>query len=160
VFDAIKVGLVGERALDVEQEHTAARWGSGGLLVLSTPEMIALMEGAAVAAVDHLLPADHHTVGTHVDVSHVAATPLGAKVTARAELIETDQRELTFQVQAYDNAGTIGEGTHTRFIIEEARFMQRARSRGEACPAGLAPGGAEKPTSGSHGCHPERKRGV
>jgi len=119
VFDAIKVGLVGERCLDIEHKHTAARW-----------------EGAAVAAVDHLLPADHHTVGTHVDIGHVAATPLGGKVTARAELVGIDRRELTFRVQAYDDAGLVGEGTHKRFIIEEARFMRRARSRGKARPAG------------------------
>ena len=130
MFEAIKVGATGERSLIVEQQHTAVAWGSGSLPVLATPQMIALMEGAAVAAVDPLLPPGHHTVGSHLDVNHIAPTPLGHKVTARAELIEIDRRKLCFRVQAYDDAGRIAEGLHHRFIIEEGRFMERARSRG------------------------------
>jgi len=129
VFEAIEVGIAGERCLVVKEEHTAICWGSGSLPVLSTPQMIALIEGAAVAAVDHLLPPGHQTVGIHLDVAHTAATPLGARVTVRAELIEIDRRKLTFRVQAYDDAGKIGEGLHQRFIIEKARFMERARLR-------------------------------
>ena len=128
--EAIEVGATGESSLIVKKEHTAAAWGSGSLLVLATPQMIALMEGAAVRAVDRLLPPGHHTVGIHVDVRHIAATPLGHKVTAHADLIEIDGRKLCFRVQAYDDAGKIGQGLHHRFIIEETRFMQRARSRG------------------------------
>ena len=130
LLEAIKLGAVGERSLVVEEQHTAARWGSGSLLVFSTPEMIALMECAAVAAVDSVLPPGHHTVGIHLEVSHTAATPVGHKVTAHAELIEIDGRKLGFRVRAHDEAGTIGEGLHYRFIIEEERFMRRARSRG------------------------------
>ena len=130
MFAAIEVGVAGERSLIVKKEHTAAAWGSGSLLVLATPQMVALMEGAAVRAVDPLLPPGHQTVGTHLDVGHIAATALGHKVTARAELIEIDGRKLCFRVQAYDDAGKIGEGLHHRFIVDELRFMQRARSRG------------------------------
>lgn len=130
MFEAIKVGVAAERSLVVEEEHTAASGGSGSLPVFATPEMIALMEGAAVAAVDPLLPSGHHTVGIHLDVSHTAATSVGHKVTAVAELVEIDGRKLAFRVRAFDEAGTIGEGLHHRFIVEEKRFMQRARSRG------------------------------
>lgn len=104
--------------------------GSGSLLVLSTPQMIALMEGAAVAAVDPLLPSGYQTVGVHVSVDHLAATALGREVTARAELVEIDRRKLTFRVEAHDNAGLVGEGTHQRLIIDAERFMERAASRG------------------------------
>lgn len=130
MFEAIKVGVAAERSLVVEEEHTAASGGSGALPVFATPQMIALMEGAAVAAVDPLLPSGHHTVGIHVDIRHIAATPVGRMVTACAELVEIDGRKLSFRVRAFDEAGTIGEGVHHRFIVEEKRFMQRARSRG------------------------------
>ena len=130
MFEGICVGATGERSLVVEEEHSAARWGSGSLLVLSTPEMIALMEGAAVAAVDPLLPAGHQTVGIGVDIAHLAATPLGHKVRAQAELIEMDGRKLTFRVEARDEVGLIGEGRHLRFIVNVDRFMGKAASRG------------------------------
>ena len=107
------------------------RWGSGALRVFSTPYMIALMEGAAVDAVDPLLPAGSQTVGTRVDVRHLAASPVGSTVVAQAELIEVDGRKLTFHVQAHDDGGLVGEGTHERFIIQVERFMQRAASRGQ-----------------------------
>ncbi|OGO05433.1 MAG: hypothetical protein A2Y73_06350 [Chloroflexi bacterium RBG_13_56_8] len=131
MFDTIQPGLAAQRSLVVEEEHTAARWGSGSLLVLSTPEMVALMEGAAVDAVDPLLPPGYQTVGGHVDIRHIAPTPLGSKVTSHATLIEVDGKRLTFLVEAQDEAGKVGEGTHQRFIIEVAKFMQRAQARSE-----------------------------
>ena len=132
MFESVEIGAAGERSLIVGEEHSAARWGSGSLIVLSTPQMIALMEGAAVDAVDPLLPPGYQTVGIHLDVRHLAATPLGRKVTARAELVEVDGRKLTFRVEAYDEAGKIGEGTHQRYIINLERFMQKAASRGKS----------------------------
>ena len=120
------MGLAGERSLVVQEEHTATRWGSGSLLVFSTPQMIALMEGAAVDAVDPLLPAGHQTVGTHLQIDHLAATPMGCRVKAVAELAAIEGRKLTFRVAAYVEVGTIGEGEHHRFVIEVAKFMQRA----------------------------------
>jgi len=130
VFETIKVGAVAERSLVVVEEHTAARWGSGALQVFSTPHMLALMEGAAVDAVGPLLPQGYQTVGSQAHISHLAATPIGRKVTARAELTAVDGRKLTFRVEAYDDAGKIGEGEHQRYIIDVARFMEKAQSRG------------------------------
>ncbi len=88
MFEAIRIGCKAEKSLIVGDEHTAARVGSGGLPVFATPQMVALMETAAVAAVDPLLPQGYQTVGIHVNISHLAATPMGGKVTACAELIE------------------------------------------------------------------------
>jgi len=136
MFEAIAVGATGVRSLTVREEHTAASWGSGLLYVYSTPHMVALMEGAAVDAVDPLLPEGYRTVGTRLDVRHVAATPMGSTVTARAELLEIDGRRLVFRVEAADEVGVIGEGTHERFIIEVARFMARAEARGVAAGEG------------------------
>jgi fluoroacetyl-CoA thioesterase len=131
MFEALHVGQAGECTLVVAKEHTAAHWGSGALEVLATPQMVALMEMAAVAAVDSRLPAGYRTVGIHLDISHLAATPLGGTVQAHAELIAVDGRKLVFRVEAHDQVGKIGEGTHQRFIIEEARFMQKAAARGQ-----------------------------
>lgn len=135
MFKAITIGAAGTKSLVVAVEHTAAHWGSGSLYVLSTPHMVALMEGAAVSAVDPLLPDGYQTVGTRLDVRHLAATPMGGTVTARAELIEVDGRRLVFRVEATDGAGTIGEGTHERFIIEVERFLARASARAEGARA-------------------------
>lgn len=129
MFEAITVGAAGTKSLVVAVEHTAAHWGSGSLNVFSTPHMLALMEGAAVNAVDPLLPEGYQTVGTLLDVRHLAATPMGQRVTARAELVEIDGRRMVFRVEAHDGAGTIGEGTHERVIVEVVRFLARAEAR-------------------------------
>ena len=129
MFDNLRLGLYAERTLVVAHEHTASRWGSGALEVYSTPHMIALMEGAAVDAVDTLLPAGYQTVGTHLDVRHLAATPIGRRVTARAELVAVDERKLTFRVEAFDESGELGEGRHERYIVHVERFMERTRAR-------------------------------
>lgn len=129
MFESLEIGTQAELTLAVTEERTAAHWGAGLLHVFATPEMVGLMEAAAVAAVDSLLPEGYNTVGTAVDVRHVAATPLGAQVWARAELVEIEGRRLTFRVEAHDQAGLIGEGFHRRHIIEVERFMERARNR-------------------------------
>lgn len=129
MFENLRPGARGEWGLTVAEEHTAVEWGSGGLKVFATPVMIGLMEGAAVRAVDPLLPEGYQTVGTHVDVAHLAATPVGGQVTAQAELTGVDGRKLSFRVQAHDRLGLIGEGTHERVVIEVARFLQRAQAR-------------------------------
>ncbi len=131
MFEAVRVGVVGERSLVVEKAHTAARGGSGLLLVFSTPQMVALMEGAAVMAVDPSLPPGYQTVGTHLDVSHLAATPPGHRVRARAELTTVEGRKLTFSVEAYDEVGMIGKGELQRYVVDVSRFMQKAQSRGQ-----------------------------
>lgn len=100
--------------------------------VFATPQMLALMEGAAVDAVDPLLPKGYQTVGIQAAISHLAATPMGLRVTAHAELVAVDGRKLTFRVEAHDEVGKIGEGEHHRFIVEVARFMEKAAARGKS----------------------------
>lgn len=125
----IEVGRVGEARTVVESHHLASALGSGGIGVFGTPAMIALMESAAINAVDHLLPEGSATVGTHVDVRHLAATPPGLEVRATAELIGVDGRRLTFRIEAHDPVDKIGEGTHERAIVEIARLVRRAEAK-------------------------------
>jgi len=109
----------------VEKAHAASEIGSGRVEVLATPMMIALMEAAAVEAVQEYLPEGWTTVGTRVDIEHLRATPLGGVVTAKASLVKRDGRVLEFAVTASDSTGVIGQGNHQRHIIDLARFMQR-----------------------------------
>ena len=128
-------GLVGEAALVVEATHTARHLRSGGVEVLATPMMVALMEEAARTLIDPKLEPGQMSVGTNLHVSHLAATPIGMRVTARAELVAVDGRKLTFRVEAFDEREKIGEGSHSRAIINVDRFMARvqekARTKGD-----------------------------
>jgi predicted thioesterase len=126
----LKPGLRGTSSLVVAEEHTAARFGAGGVRVLGTPMMIALMENAAFSAIQPLLPEGQSSVGTRVDIRHLAATPIGMSVTATAELIEVDGRRLLFRVEARDEKELIGEGQHERFIITLDRFLSRIEEKG------------------------------
>jgi fluoroacetyl-CoA thioesterase len=128
-FEAIKPGLSGEVRLVVGPEHTAMHLGSGGVQVLATPHMVLLMERAGVAAVDSLLPEGYLTVGAHLDVRHLAPTPVGFEVVARAELLEVDGRALTFRVTLHDGMELAGEGLHRRAIISLERFGQRVAEK-------------------------------
>ena len=125
-------GLSAEVEDTVSDKNTASALGSGGLSVFATPAMLALMEKAALTAVDPLLLPGWSTVGTEVNIKHLSATPLGMKVTARAELLSVDGRALSFKVEAFDETGKIGEGSHSRFIIENAKFMTKAEGKGKA----------------------------
>ena len=129
MFDGLEPGLVGEYETEVVLENSAQLLGCGSGSVFATPEMIRLMERAAVRAVDHLLPEGYRTVGISVDVRHLAATPLGLTVRARAELLEVDGRKLTFRVEASDEMEKVGEGIHQRAIIDLARFKERAEAK-------------------------------
>lgn len=122
---AVTVGITGEATTVVVHENTAATVGAGGVEVFGTPMMIALMENAAWHAVADHLDEGFVTVGTLVNVRHLAATPLGQRVRATAELIEIDRRRLVFKVEAYDEKQKIGEGTHERFIVHLNRFLQK-----------------------------------
>jgi fluoroacetyl-CoA thioesterase len=129
------IGLTGEARVQVTQEVTARHMGSGAVSVFATPEMVRLMERAAVNALASHLSPGQQSVGTLVNVRHLAATPLGATVTARAELISVDGRRLTFSVSAHDGTDLIGEGTHERTLIDLARFEGRVAAK--AASAGL-----------------------
>jgi fluoroacetyl-CoA thioesterase len=125
----LRPGLAGAADLRVGVEHTAPSIGSGVIPVLGTPVMINLMEGAALAAVEHLLPAGHQSLGIHLDVRHVAATPIGMRVRATAELTHIDGRTLTFRVEARDETEVIGDGMHQRVVVNVARFDQRVQAK-------------------------------
>ena len=125
----IEPGLVGKSELTVEETHTARHLGSGGVEVLATPVMVALMEDAARSSVDSKLEQGQMSVGVNLNVSHLAATPVGMRVTARAELVAVEGRRLTFTVEAHDEREKIGEGTHIRAIINLDRFMDRLHEK-------------------------------
>ncbi len=122
-------GLKGSAEIVVGEQHTAPHVGSGRVHVLATPVMVNLMEAAALRAVEGLLPAGHQTVGTHLDITHVAATPVGMRVLAHAELIKVEKRTLTFRVHAEDEKECIGEGIHERIIINLERFDARMQEK-------------------------------
>ncbi len=111
------------------EEKTAEAMGSGGIRVFATPVMIALMEKTAYESVQPLLEPGFSTVGTKLEVDHVSATPVGATITCNSELIEIDRKRLVFKVEAFDDAGLIGQGIHERFIIEVDKFMSKAESK-------------------------------
>ncbi len=125
----LRPGVRGSAAAEVDETNTAAALGSGALPVFSTPSMIALMEQAAQLSVQPFLGEGQGTVGTHLDVSHLAATPIGMTVRAESELIDVDRRKLSFRVAAWAGDEKVGEGTHTRFIIDSERFLQKALAK-------------------------------
>lgn len=128
-MEALIPGLIGERRLIVGQEHTASHLGSGGVPVYATPMLVLAMEEAALNAVAPLLDKGQTTVGYHLDIRHLAATPAGMRVTARAELVSVDGRMLSFKVEAHDDVEKIGEGTHIRAIIDIERFKAKVSAK-------------------------------
>ena len=128
----LQPGLKGEAHLTVDFTLTAAALGDFGVVVLGTPYMVNLMELAAANAVIPELEAGQTTVGTVVDVKHLAATPIDMKVTAQATLVQVEGRRLVFNVEAYDEREKIGEGRHERFIVDLERFLQRVKSKRQA----------------------------
>jgi len=122
-------GLVGEARTVVDASNLASTFGSGSIDVFATPALVALMENASRLAVEALLPAGAITVGTRVDVRHLAATARGEEIRARAELMEVDGRRLVFRVEAFDPVERVGEGTHERMIVDTARLLARARAK-------------------------------
>ena len=122
---SIEIGMKGRAETVVTRENTAQAAGSGLVPVFATPNMIGLMEGAAVDAIQSCLAPDEGSVGTHLDVSHDAATPIGMKVWAEAEVIAVEGRKITFTVAAFDEAEQIGKGTHERVIIQADKFLSK-----------------------------------
>ena len=125
----LKPGLQANTEILVGTRDTAHHVGSGKIKVLATPVMIMLLEEAALNAVEEFLTPGFQTVGTHLDISHIAATPVGMRVTAFAEVTRVDGRKLSFNVWAEDEVERIGEGTHERIIVEVERFDKRAREK-------------------------------
>ena len=129
VLSRITPGLTGTAEIVVGPEHTAPFVGSGRIAVLATPVMINVIEAASLAAVEHLLPAGHQSLGIHLDVSHVAATPVGLRVTATAEVIGVEGRTIKFRVEAHDEVETIGGGSHERVVVSVERFDERVQRK-------------------------------
>ncbi|MBQ3029701.1 MAG: thioesterase family protein [Agathobacter sp.] len=125
----LKEGIKGTKEVIVTKELSAQSVGSGLLPVYATPSMIALMENTAFESVAQYLEEGCGTVGTSLNVKHVAATPIGMKVTCETELVKVDGRALTFEVKAYDACGLIGEGIHERFIITEEKFLAKTNDK-------------------------------
>ena len=125
----ITIGMKGEVSTLVEREDTAAEVGSGSLLVYATPCMVALMEGAACEAIAAALPEEKTSVGIALNISHLAATPVGMEVRAEAEVTEVDGNTITFQITAYDEAGKIGEGIHKRAVVTAQRFLDKVYAK-------------------------------
>ena len=128
-MSTLQPGLKASVEIIVGEEHTAPHVGSGRVHVLATPVMVNLMEAAALQAVEGLLPAGHQTVGTHLDITHIAATPVGMRVKAYAELTGVDKRTLTFSVHAEDEKERIGGGIHERIVINLERFDVRMQEK-------------------------------
>ena len=125
----LRAGLSGSAELVVGEEHTAPRVGSGRVHVLATPVMINLIEAAALAAVEHLLAPGHQSLGTVLHVRHIAATPVGMRVRATAELVRVEGRTLAFRVEARDARDLIGDGAHERVIVNVERFDKRVQEK-------------------------------
>ncbi|MGF1594749.1 MAG: thioesterase family protein [Kiloniellaceae bacterium] len=134
-MDKIVVGLTGHAEMMVGTSDTAPRIGSGRIAVMATPKMISLVEEAALAAIEHLLPDGKQSLGTHIDISHIAATPVGMTVKAEAELVAVDGRKLSFTVRAYDEMDLVGEGRHDRVVVTAASFQARIDEKGKALKA-------------------------
>lgn len=134
MLEAIQPGLTGEQQVQVTPALTARSLGSGSQDVYATPALAALMEAAAVAALDPLLPAGQTSVGVALEVRHLAATPTGMAVRARAEVTGVEGRKVTFRIQAWDEHELIGEATHTRVVVEAARFLARLEAKQPAQP--------------------------
>lgn len=125
----LTLGIKGKQSLIVNNQNSARTMGSGTLDVFATPAMIALMEKTAWQSIAHALEKGQGSVGTKLDVSHDAPTPLGMTVTCESELIEIDGRRLVFSVIAKDKQGVIGKGTHERFVVNEQNFQEKTNRK-------------------------------
>ena len=126
---ALKEGLTGSASITVGEEHTAPRVGSGRVHVLATPVMINLMEAAALQAIEALLPPGHQSLGTHLDVGHYAATPVGMDLRATAVVTRIEGRTVEFRVEASDDKERVGDGRHTRVVVNVERFDARVQRK-------------------------------
>jgi len=129
LLSKVKPGMTGSAELVVGEEHTAPRVGSGRVHVLATPVMINLIEAASLKAAEHLLPPGHQSLGTRLDVKHYAATPVGMKIRATAEVVKVEGRSICFAVRAEDEKEPIGDGTHERVVVNVERFDKRVQRK-------------------------------
>jgi len=131
-LDKLTSGIYAEITLIVTETDTAAKWGSGLVPVFGTPSLVGMMEAAAVKSLDGKLPEGQTTVGGHIDVRHLAATPVGMQVRSRAELTSIEGKKLTFQIAAWDEVEKIGEALHERFVIDKEKFVARTQGKSKS----------------------------
>jgi fluoroacetyl-CoA thioesterase len=124
-MDELRPGLTGSVTWEATERHSAEAWGSGTVPVFATPSLVGLMETAAMEVLRGRLSDGDTTVGTRIEVSHLAATPIGDEVRAEATLVSVDGRRLTFDLVAYDSSQKIGDGRHERVIVSRDRFLAR-----------------------------------
>lgn len=125
----LKANATAEITEVVTEDNTAIKYASGTAPVYATPALVGLMEHAAVKAIGDQLPQGYSTVGISMNIKHTSATPVGMTVKAKAVLIDQDRRRLTFKIEGYDDAGSVGEAVHERFIIEAALFIEKANAK-------------------------------
>ncbi len=121
--------MAGAAELVVGEEHTAPRVGSGKVHVLATPVMINVIEAAALEAVERFLPAGHQSLGTVLNVRHIAATPVGMKIMASARVVSVEGRTIAFRVEVHDEKELIGDGSHERVVVNVAKFDERVQRK-------------------------------
>ena len=129
MMEALVAGLVGRASWEASTRHSAEAWGSGGVPVFATPSLVGLMETAAMEALRARLPDGETTVGTRIDVEHLAATPLGDTVRAEARLVSVEGRKLVFEIDAHDSVRQIGRARHERVVVSRVRFLERLTRR-------------------------------
>ena len=129
--NTLKIGIKGEKEIVVDASVSAKKAASGEMDVFGTPFVIALMEQTADVSVRPYIENTQATVGTMVNIKHIAATPMGMKAFGKSELLEIDGRRLFFKVEVYDEVGLVAEGTHERFIIDKEKFMAKTEKRGK-----------------------------
>ncbi len=125
----IPIGISGEAATEVTEHNIAERFGNEGAKVFATPMLVALMEKAAINTIAPYLTPEQGSVGTRVDIAHLAATPVGMTVTAKAHLIEVSGKKLVFEVTAYDEREKVGQGKHERYIITASSFFSKVEAK-------------------------------
>jgi fluoroacetyl-CoA thioesterase len=126
----VHIGLTREETFTVEEQHAAAHVGSGGSRVLATPWMIAFMERVSYRLLAEHLGEGESSVGVLVNIRHLAPTPVGASVRVKAEVERLENSQVTFTVDAWDQAEKIGAGSHQRAVIDEDRFLRRVAAKG------------------------------
>ena len=142
MHDQLQAGMTFEKSLIVTEALTAGQLHRRGIYVLSTPEMIRLVEHCALEGVQPYLQANQNSVGTRVDLRHLGGTPMGMQVTVRTTLVEIDRRRLVFRAEVHDELEKVGEGTHERFIVDAEKHLQRIQEK-QARWAGSCPKGAD-----------------
>ena len=124
-MDELRPGLIGESSVIVTEDLTAARYASGLVPAFATPALVGLMENAAFTATQAHLPPGQTTVGAEINIKHLAATPVGMSVRARAEVTRVEGRKIFYNVEAWDEVEKVGEGTHLRMMVDEVKFNER-----------------------------------